>query len=125
MGQVAPPRKLFPNWSIISLKNDAFLLLIGQTQSNEPINITLSSRVFYGTPNTGCVKNTDAFHIQINSELIAGICLFPCVHEGAAPFTVLKYLEHCSRTVCKAWFSYIVIHRRCPCGLIVGGQRWI
>ena len=24
-----------------------------------------------------------------------------------------------------AWFSYIVIHRRCPCGLIVGGQRWI
>ena len=25
----------------------------------------------------------------------------------------------------KAWFSYIVIHRRCLCGLIVGGQRWI
>ena len=25
----------------------------------------------------------------------------------------------------EAWFPYIVIHRRCPCGLIVGGQRWI
>ena len=33
-----------------------------------------------------------------------------------------KFFLLCLR---KAWFSYIVIHRRCPCGLIVGGQRWI
>ena len=25
----------------------------------------------------------------------------------------------------KAWFSYIVIHRRCPCDFIVGDRRWI
>ena len=25
----------------------------------------------------------------------------------------------------KAWFSYIVIHWWCPCGLIVSSQRWI
>ena len=25
-------------------------------------------------------KKTDAFHIQISRELIAGICLFPCGH---------------------------------------------
>ena len=29
------------------------------------------------------------------------------------------------KPMAKAWFSYIVIHRRCPCGLIVGGQRQI
>ena len=29
-GKVAPPGKLFSNWTIVLLKNDAFLLLIGQ-----------------------------------------------------------------------------------------------
>ena len=32
VGQVAPPRKHFPNWSIFLLKNNTFLLLIGQTK---------------------------------------------------------------------------------------------
>ena len=25
----------------------------------------------------------------------------------------------------RAWFSYIVIHRRCSCDFIVGDRRWI
>lgn len=31
LGQVATPWMLFPNWTIRVLKNDKFLLLIGQT----------------------------------------------------------------------------------------------
>ena len=38
-----------------------------------------------------------------------------------------KIMEHSDHSVMtEAWFSYIVIHRRCPsAGLIAGGRRWI
>ena len=39
-GQVAPPRKLFLNWTIVLLKNDVFLLLVSKRSSNEPMKTT-------------------------------------------------------------------------------------
>ena len=47
LGQVAPPRKLFPNWTIVLLKNDAFSLLIGQTYFKRADQNHSSERVLY------------------------------------------------------------------------------
>ena len=44
------------------------------------------------TWHTGWIKKTDAFHIQISRELIAGICLFPCVQP-------MCMVNDCKRTV--------------------------
>ena len=45
MGQVAPPQKLFPSWTVVLLKNDdAFLLLLAKRSSNEANKIALPSR---------------------------------------------------------------------------------
>ena len=68
MGQVAPPQKLFPNWTVVLLKNDAFLLLLVKRSSNEANKIALPSR--------------STFLSEVQLEMEIALMGFPSVVSG-------------------------------------------